>query len=330
MSFPAILLTKTNAAFGARATTLDDTELHAQSPGDVVVDIEYSGLNYKDALALTDAGPVVRQWPMVPGIDGAGYVISSAHPAWRKGDRVLLNGWGCGETHWGCLAGRARLSGDWLVSVPDEFTNAQAMAIGTAGYTAMLCIMALEDAGVALDMGEVLVTGASGGVGSVAVSLLSSMGCQVAASTGKLDEHEYLRSLGATQVVPRQSLSEPGKPLQKERWTAVIDSVGSHTLANALAQTRYGGAVAACGLAQGMELPGSVAPFILRGIRLLGVDSVMCPSPRRRRAWERLASQLDVAKLDALTTEVPMASVFERAEQMLQGKVKGRTVVRIS
>ena len=287
--FRAILLEKSGDAFSATLKDLSDDDLAANAgDGDVVVDVAHSTVNYKDGLAIANRSPVVRKWPMVPGIDGAGTVASSAHPAWKAGDRVVLNGWGVGETHWGCLAGRARLKGDWLVPLPAGLSTRQAMAIGTAGYTAMLCVMALEAQGVSPGDGEVLVIAAAGGVGSVAIALLSGLGHRVVASTGRAAEAGYLKSLGAADVIDRAALSAPGKPLQKERWAGVVDAVGSHTLANACAQTRYRGAVAACGLAQGMDLPASVAPFILRGVRLIGVDSVMCPQAERRVAWRRL------------------------------------------
>ena len=271
--FKALLL-ENAPTFSASVQSVDTARLPA---GDVTVAVAYSTLNYKDGLAITHRSPVVRQWPMVAGIDGAGTVLESSHPDWKAGDAFVHNGWGVGETHWGCLAERARLKGDWLVKLPAAFTPRQAMAIGTAGYTAMLCVMALEDSGVEPGAGEVLVTGATGGVGSVAVALLSRLGYTVVASTGKASEEAYLRQLGAAAVIDRAALAQPGKPLQKERWAGVVDAVGSHTLANALAQTRYGGTVAACGLAQGMDLPTSVMPFILRGVSLIGVDSVMAP-----------------------------------------------------
>jgi acrylyl-CoA reductase (NADPH) len=270
--FNAILLNKNDdGTTDARLTQLDDAQLPAD--GDVTVDIEYSTINYKDGLAITGKSPVVRKWPMVPGIDGAGRVVASSHPDWKAGDAFILNGWGVGETHMGCLAQRAKLKGDWLIPRPQQMSARTAMAIGTAGYTAMLSAMALEEQGVTKDSGEVLVTGASGGVGSIAIAILSGWGYRVAASTGKLGEADYLKSLGAAEIIDRAELSAPGKPLQKERWAAVIDSVGSQTLVNALAQTRYGGTVAACGLAQGMDLPASVAPFILRGVKLIGIES---------------------------------------------------------
>ncbi|MFN8696874.1 MAG: MDR family oxidoreductase [Burkholderiales bacterium] len=325
-SFRGILLNKSEAGFSATLTDID----HAQSPADsdVEIAVEYSTVNYKDALALTDKGPVVRRWPMVPGIDGAGTVIASNHPQWKAGDKVIHNGWGVGETHWGCLAERAKLKGDWLVPLPPALSTKDAMAFGTAGYTAMLCLMALERQGVTKERGEVLVTGASGGVGSIAITLLAARGYQVVASTGKLSEEGYLKSLGATQVIDRATLSAAGKPLQKERWAAVLDSVGSHTLANVCAQTQYGGVVAACGLAQGMDLPASVAPFILRGVSLVGVDSVMAPQALRREAWQRLAAELDRAKLASISREVPLADAIGIAKEIMAGQLRGRVVVR--
>jgi acrylyl-CoA reductase (NADPH) len=296
--------------------------------GDVDVAIEYSTLNYKDALAITNRSPVVRSWPMVAGIDGAGTVTASRHPAWKAGDQVVLNGFGVGESHKGCLAERARLKGDWLVRRPRAFTARQAMAIGTAGYTAMLCVLALERHGLAPAAGEVLVTGATGGVGSVAVALLSRLGYRVVASTGKTAETAYLTGLGAAAVIDRAELGAPGKPLQKERWAAVVDSLGSHTLVNACAQVRAGGAVAACGLAQGHDLPGTVMPFILRGVALLGVDSVMAPLPLRQQAWTRLAADLEPARLESMVREIPLADAIAQAPAMLAGQGRGRVVVR--
>jgi acrylyl-CoA reductase (NADPH) len=329
--FRAILLEKTADAFSASLRDLNDDDLarHA-GDGDVVIDVAHSTINYKDGLAITNRSPVVRKWPMVPGVDGAGTVVSSTHPGFAAGQRVVLNGWGVGETHWGCLAGRARLKGDWLVPLPETLTTRQAMAIGTAGYTAMLCVMALEAQGLAPGDGEVLVTGAAGGVGSVAIALLSGLGHRVVASTGRAAEADYLKGLGATDVIDRASLAAPGKPLQKERWAGVVDAVGSHTLANACAQTRYRGAVAACGLAQGMDLPSSVAPFILRGIRLIGIDSVMCPLPERRAAWARLARDLDLKKLEAMTTGIGLADALAAAPDILAGQVRGRLVVDVA
>jgi acrylyl-CoA reductase (NADPH) len=327
--FNAVLLEKGEAGFSARVTAIDEARLPAVEDGAVLVAPAYSTLNYKDGLAITNRAPVVRLWPMVPGIDGSGTVLESAHPHWKAGDHFVLNGFGVGETHWGCLAGRARLKGDWLVPLPAAFTPRQAMAIGTAGYTAMLCVMALERQGLQPGDGEVLVTGATGGVGSVAVALLARLGHRVVAATGKAAEADYLQRLGAAAVIDRAELAAPGKPLQKERWAGVVDAVGSHTLANACAQTRYGGAVAACGLAQGMDLPASVAPFILRGVALLGVDSVMAPMLRRREAWDRLARDLDPALLEAMSTEIGLDEVIPAAERLMAGQVRGRVVVRI-
>jgi acrylyl-CoA reductase (NADPH) len=297
--------------------------------GDVDVAVEYSTLNYKDALAITNRAPVVRAWPMIAGIDGAGTVTASRHPAWKAGDRVVLNGFGVGEVHRGCLAQRARLKGDWLVRLPERFTPRQAMAIGTAGYTAMLCVLALERHGLRPGAGPVLVTGATGGVGSVAVALLSRLGHEVVAATGKVAEAAYLTGLGAAGVLDRAELAAPGKPLQKERWAAAVDAVGSHTLVNALAQVRYGGAVAACGLAQGSDLPGTVLPFILRGVSLLGVDSVMAPLARRQEAWSRLAADLDPARLESMIREVALDEAPAAAAALLAGTVRGRVVVKV-
>ncbi|MEO6033079.1 MAG: MDR family oxidoreductase [Burkholderiaceae bacterium] len=324
--FKALLLEKPSSGFSASIAQVDDAQL---PEGDVLVRVAHSTLNYKDGLAITNKGPVVRSWPMVAGIDGAGSVIESSHPDWQVGASVIHNGWGVGETRWGCLAERARLKGDWLVALPAAFTTRQAMAIGTAGYTAMLCVLALERHGVQPGDGEVLVTGATGGVGSVATALLGKLGYRVTAATGKASEADYLRTLGASSVIDRAELGTPGKPLQKERWAAVVDAVGSHTLVNALAQTRYGGVVAACGLAQGGDLPGSVMPFILRGVTLAGVDSVMARPALRRQAWERLARDLDPARLDLITTEVELDAVIEKAYDMMAGKLRGRVVVRI-
>ena len=328
--FRALLLQKDEAGFRVGVESLDDARLAPLAEGDVRIAVEYSTLNYKDGLALTNKGPVVRLWPMVPGIDGAGTVLESRHPKWQVGDHVVHDGWGVGETRWGCLAERAVLAGDGLVRLPAAFSARQAMSIGTAGYTAMLCVMALEQHGLVAGDGEVLVTGATGGVGSVAIALLARLGHRVVAATGKVGEADYLRALGAAEVVDRAMLSAPGKPLQKERWSAVVDAVGSHTLANALAQTRYGGVVAACGLAQGMDLPGSVAPFILRGITLAGIDSVMAPLARRERAWQRLAQDLDSALIERMTQEVTLDDAVGRAHDLIDGRVRGRIVVRIA
>jgi acrylyl-CoA reductase (NADPH) len=323
--FRALLLEK-NETFHASVQSIDESRL---PPADVSVSVTYSTLNYKDGLAITQRSPVVRQWPMVAGIDGAGTVTVSTHPQWKPGDAFVLNGWGVGETHWGCLAEKACLRGDWLVKLPSAFTPRQAMAIGTAGYTAMLCVMALEERGVKPADGEILVTGASGGVGSVAIALLSRLGYKVVASTGKPAEAGYLSQLGASEIMDRNTLSVAGKPFQKERWAGVVDTVGSHTLANALAQTRYGGSVAACGLAQGMDLPTTVMPFILRNVALVGVDSVMAPLTRRQQAWDRLALDLDPALLESMIEEIPLEQAVAKAESLMAGQVRGRVVVRI-
>jgi acrylyl-CoA reductase (NADPH) len=323
--FQALVLEKT-PAFRAEVRDVDDAVL---GPGDVTLAVAYSTLNYKDALAILNRSPIVRSWPMVAGIDGAGTVVESSHPAWRPGDQVVLNGFGVGESHPGCLAGRARLKGEWLVRLPTAFTPRRAMAIGTAGYTAMLSVLGLERQGVLPGAGEVLVTGATGGVGSVAVALLAKLGFKVVAATGKASEAPYLRKLGAAQVLDRAELAAPGKPLQKERWAAVVDAVGGHTLANALAQTREGGVVMACGLAGGAELPTTVMPFILRGVALLGVESVRAPLARRQEAWNRLAKDLDPALLESMITEVPLSGAIAAAQDLMDGKVRGRVVVRI-
>ncbi|HET9551940.1 MAG TPA: MDR family oxidoreductase [Anaeromyxobacteraceae bacterium] len=325
--FKAILIEKTADGTRASLADLDDARL---PEGDVTVKVEHSTLNYKDALAITGKGPVVRKFPMVAGIDLAGVVEQSRDPAWRPGDRVVLNGQGAGESHFGGLAQRARVPGGWLVPLPPSFSTAQAMAIGTAGFTAMLCVLALERHGLTPGDGEVLVTGAGGGVGGVAVALLSKLGHRVVASTGRTSEAGYLAELGAAEVIDRATLSAPGKPLGKERWAGVVDSVGSHTLANACAQTRYRGAVTACGLAQGMDFPATVAPFILRGVTLYGIDSVMAPAPLRREAWARLARDLDPAKLARLTRTVPLAEAIPTAAALLDGKVRGRVVVDVN
>ncbi len=295
--------------------------------GDVTVAVEATTVNYKDGLAITGKSPVVRRWPMIPGIDFAGKVLSSDHPDWHPGDQVVLNGWGVGETHYGAYAGRARVSGDWLVPLPDGMTPHQAMAVGTAGYTAMLCVMALERHGISPERGPVVVTGAAGGVGSVAVSILSKLGYHVVASTGRTSEEAYLRDLGAAEIIARDELSAPGKPLGKERWAGGIDPVGSHTLANVLAQTSYGGAVACCGLAQGMDLPASVAPFILRGVSLLGINSVMAPKPVRLEAWNRIATDLDHDKLATLSKTIGFDGIIDAARDIVDGGIRGRVVV---
>jgi acrylyl-CoA reductase (NADPH) len=324
--FKALLLEKDDAGFRAAVRGVDEAGL---PEGDVTVSVEYSTLNYKDALAITNKSPIVRSWPMVAGIDGAGTVLASSHTAWQAGDKVVHNGWGVGETRWGCLGERTRLKGDWLVALPSALSARQAMAIGTAGYTAMLAVIALEKHGVKPGDGPVLVTGASGGVGSVAIALLARLGHSVAAATGRPHESAYLRELGAAEIVDRAELNAPGKPLQKERWAAAIDAVGSHTLVNALAQTRYGGIVAACGLAQGFDLPATVMPFILRGVTLAGIDSVMAPLALRQEAWRRLARDFDPAALDLMTEEISLDDAIAKAGALLAGSVRGRVVVRI-
>ncbi|MFK3724406.1 MDR family oxidoreductase [Pseudomonas monteilii] len=325
--FKAILIDKAAHGQQAHVTDLDDDQLPT---GTVTVRVAYSTLNYKDALAITGQSPVVRQFPMVPGIDLAGTVEHSDHADWKAGDRVVLNGWGVGERHWGGLAQRARLDGDWLVPMPAGLDERQCMAVGTAGYTAMLCLMALERHGLTPDQGPVLVTGASGGVGSFAVSLLAQAGYQVIAATGRAEEADYLRTLGASEVMARSELSEPGKPLGKERWAAAIDSVGSHTLANVCAGTRSEGLVAACGLAQGMDFPSSVAPFILRGVSLLGINSVTQPYARRVEAWQRLDTVLDRQQLDLITHSIGLDEALDRAPALLAGQVRGRLVVDVN
>ena len=324
--FKSLQLTKSDAGFSAAITEIDESQLPA---GDILAQVDYSTLNFKDGLAITNKGPVVRSWPMVAGIDGAGTVLESTHAKWKAGDKFVHNGWGLGETRWGLMSERARLQGDWLVKLPAAFTTRQAMAIGTAGYTAMLCVLALEKNGATPGQGEVLVTGATGGVGSVAIALLSKLGYTVVAATGKATEESYLKHLGATSVMDRAELSAPGKPLQKERWAAVVDALGSHTLANACAQTRYGGVVAACGLAQGADFPATVMPFILRGVTLAGVDSVMAPLARRQQAWDRLATDLDPVKLEAIVEEVPLERAVAKAAELMAGKIRGRVVVKI-
>ena len=327
-TFNGILLENSETVFSASLAAIAEASLPAD--GDVTVAIEYSTINYKDGLAICNKSPVVRKWPMVAGIDGAGIVESSSHPQWQSGDKVILNGHGVGESHWGCLAQKARLKGDWLVRLPAEFTTRQAMAIGTAGYTAMLAVIALARNGVTPDHGEILVTGAAGGVGSVAITLLAARGYKVVGSTGRLNETPYLMSLGATSVMDRNALSQVGKPLQRERWAGVVDSVGSHTLANAIAQCKYNATVAACGLAQGMDLPTSVAPFILRGVTLAGIDSVYASQARRHEAWQYLATELDRAKLDQITSEIKLSEVIDHAPAILAGQVRGRLVVDVS
>ena len=322
--FNAVLIERDERPYRASLTALEEGRLPA---GDVTVRVEYSTLNYKDALAITGRAPVVRQFPMVPGIDFAGTVEESTDPAYRAGDRVLLNGWGVGESHWGGLAQRARVRGDWLIPLPEAFTPRQSMAIGTAGYTAMLCILALERHGVTPDGGEILVTGAAGGVGSVAVAILAKLKFRVVAVTGRAAEGEYLKHLGAAEILDRALFASPGKPLAKERWAGAIDVVGSQTLVNVCASMRYRGVVTACGLAGGLDFPATVAPFILRGVTLAGVDSVMCPRPDRLRAWRRLSEDLDLDKLELLTEEIGLSQVIDRAAGLLEGRIRGRVVV---
>jgi acrylyl-CoA reductase (NADPH) len=324
--FKAVVIEKTNGGTKAALTDFDEANL---MDGDVTVRVEYSTLNYKDGLAITGRGPVVRRFPMIAGIDFAGTVESSANAAWKAGDKVILNGWGCGETHLGAYAEKARVKGDWLVPLPKTMSARDAMAVGTAGYTAMLAVMALERHGLGAKSGPIAVTGAAGGVGSVATAILTKRGFAVHAVTGRPQEAEFLKSLGATEIVDRKELAGPARPLAKERWAGAIDVVGSTTLANLLSMTRYGGAVAACGLAGGMDLPASVAPFILRGVCLYGIDSVMCAADRRREAWKRLESDLDRQKLATIIREIGLSDVFAVAPDILAGQVRGRIVVKI-
>lgn len=324
-TFKAILVSRdADKKQSVAVTNLTEADL---MEGNVTVAVEATTVNYKDGLAITGKAPVVRRWPLVPGIDFAGTVLSSDHPDWRKDDKVILNGWGVGETHHGAFAGHARVNGDWLVPLPESMSAHDAMAVGTAGYTAMLCVMALERHGIVPDRGPVVVTGAAGGVGSVAVSILSSLGYHVIASTGRSTESPYLIDLGAAEVISRDELAAPGKPLAKERWAGGVDAVGSTTLANVLSMTAYGGAVAACGLAGGMDLPATVAPFILRGVSLLGIDSVMAPKELRLEAWRRLGTDLDHAKLTALSTTIGFDDIIQAAQDIVEGKVRGRVVV---
>jgi acrylyl-CoA reductase (NADPH) len=325
-TFKAIVIDKTDAGQTVRLTDFDDADL---MDGDVTVAVEYSTVNYKDGLAVTGKAPVVRRFPMIAGVDLAGTVESSSHPGWKPGDKVVLNGWGLGETHLGAYALKARVKGDWLVRLPATMSARDAMAIGTAGYTAMLSVMALERAGLGPARGPIIVTGAAGGVGSVAVALLAKLGYTVAASTGRPEQADYLKGLGASEIIDRKELAGPPRPLAKERWAGGIDAVGSTTLANVLSMTRYGGSVAACGLAGGMDLPTSVAPFILRGVSLLGIDSVMCPLPLRQQAWQRLAADLAPDKLAAMTTEIGLGDVIDAGKRIVAGQVRGRIVVKI-
>ncbi|MCI8210842.1 alcohol dehydrogenase [Pseudomonas sp. S25] len=325
--FKGILIEKDDTGYRSTLAQISEESL---PDGDVTVDVSYSTLNYKDGLAITGKGPIVRSFPMVPGVDLAGTVTLSSDPDFAVGDQVLLNGWGVGEGHWGGLAQKARLQGKWLIRLPAAFSAAQAMAIGTAGYTAMLAVMALENNGVTPDKGDVLVTGANGGVGSFAVAILARLGYRVVASTGRLNESSYLEQLGAAEIIDRHTLSEPGRPLIKERWAGAIDSIGSHTLANICAATRYRGTVAACGLAQGMEFPASVAPFILRGITLAGIDSVTRPREDRVAAWARLATDLDLSLLPLISREIGLSDVIDIAPRLLAGEVRGRVVVDVN
>ena len=325
--FKGILIEKDEAGYRASLTDLDEAGL---PEGDVTVRVSHSTLNYKDALAITGKGPVVRKFPMVPGIDLAGTVEHSTHPDYKTGEAVILNGWGVGETHWGGLAQKARMNGNWLVPLPGQFTPQQAMAIGTAGYTAMLCVLTLERHGVTPAHGEILVTGAAGGVGSIAIAILSRLGFNVVAVSGRPSEADYLKSLGAVEVLDRAMFAAPSKPLGKERWAGAVDVVGSHTLANVCATTKYRGVVTACGLAGGMDFPATVAPFILRGVTLAGIDSVMCPRRERLEAWRRLGSDLDISKLAAISNEVGLSEVMPLAGQLLNGEVRGRVVVDVN
>lgn len=327
MTFKALLATRDNDRISTSVVELNDSDL---MPGDVTVAVEYSTVNYKDAGAIRENGTVIQQFPLIPGIDLAGTVEASSHPGIKVGDRVVANSWGLSQTHHGGYAQKARLSGDWLVRIPEPFSTKDSMAIGTAGYTAMLSVLALEHGGITPDRGDILVTGANGGVGSIAIALLSDLGYRVIASTGRLEEADYLRELGAAEVIDRRTLSEPGKPITTERWAGAVDSVGSHTLANVLAQTKYRGMVTACGLAQGLDLPATVLPFILRNVTLAGIDSVNAPQEVRLEAWSRLARDLDLKKLARTTKVVGLAEVPDVARLVLQGKVQGRTVVDVN
>jgi acrylyl-CoA reductase (NADPH) len=325
--FKAVLINKEEDTYTASLREVSESDL---PDGDVTINVQYSTLNYKDGLAITGKSPVVRKFPMVPGVDLVGTVESTTHPDYKAGDSVILNGWGVGESHWGGLAQKARLNGDWLVPLPKSFTPEQAMSIGTAGYTAMLCIMTLEQHGVTPDKGEILVTGATGGVGSIAVSLLAKLGYRVVAMTGRAKESEYVTALGASEVMARSEYEEPGRPLSRERWAGVVDVVGSDVLANACAATNYGGTVAACGLAGGFDLKTTVMPFILRGVTLAGVDSVMCPREVRLEAWQRLEQDLDLSKLSDIAQEIALSNVIETAGKLLGGEVRGRVVVDVN
>jgi len=326
-AFKAIVIEKADS--GTKAALVDFDEANLMD-GDVTVHVEYSTVNYKDGLAITGKAPVVRRFPMIAGVDFAGTVESSSHAGWKRGDKVVLNGWGCGETHLGAYAEKARVKGDWLVPLPGTMNAKEAMAIGTAGYTAMLAVMALERHGLTPASGPIAVTGAAGGVGSVAIAILSARGFTIHAATGRPQEADYLKGLGAAEIIDRKELTGPAKPLTKERWAGAIDAVGSTTLANLLSMTRYDGAVAACGLAAGMDLPASVAPFILRGVCLYGIESVMCPIERRREAWKRLETELNRQKLSQMTREIGLSDVFRVAPEILSGQVRGRIVVKVA
>jgi acrylyl-CoA reductase (NADPH) len=325
--FKGILIEKDDAGYRANLKDIDEAQL---PEGDVTVRVSHSTLNYKDGLAITGKGPVVRRFPMVPGIDLVGTVESSTHADYQPGDSVLLNGWGVGEGHWGGLAQKARLKGDWLVPLPKQFSPVQAMAIGTAGYTAMLCVLALERHGVKPEHGEIVVSGAAGGVGSVAIAVLAKLGYTVVAVSGRSEEADYLERLGASEVLNRADFSSPGKPLGKERWAGAVDVVGSHTLANICATTKYRGVVTACGLAGGMDFPATVAPFILRGVTLAGIDSVMCPRPDRLEAWRRLGIDLDIAKLEMISNEIALADAIPAAAKLINGEIRGRVIVDVN
>jgi acrylyl-CoA reductase (NADPH) len=325
-TFKAVVVDKADAGQTVRLTDFDEKDL---MDGNVTVAVDYSTLNYKDGLALTGKSPVVRRFPMIAGIDLAGTVESSAHPSWKPGDKVILNGWGLGETHLGAYAEKARVQGDWLVRLPAGMSTRQAMAIGTAGYTAMLCVLALERGGITPARGSIVVTGAAGGVGSVAIALLAKLGYQVIASTGRLAEVDYLKGLGAVEVIDRKELTGQPRTLAKERWAGAVDAVGSTTLANVLSMTRYGGVVTACGLAGGMDLPTTVAPFILRGVSLIGIDSVMCPLPLRQEAWRRLETDLDRGKIESMISEIGLGDVLDAGPRILAGDVRGRIVVKV-
>lgn len=325
--FNSILINKDDSGYQCNLTEVDEEQL---PEGNVTVKVDFSTINYKDGLAITGKGPVVRRFPMVPGIDFVGSVEQSTHSDYKQGDMVVLNGWGVGEVHWGGLAQKARVNGDWLVPLPESFSARQAMSIGTAGYTAMLCVMALEEQGVTPEKGDIIVTGAAGGVGSVAISILSKLGYNIVAVTGRKEETDYVKGLGASEIIPRAELSEAGKPLGKERWAGAVDVVGSHMLANVCASTQYGGTVTACGLAGGMDFPATVAPFILRGVKLIGIDSVMCPREKRLQAWKRLGADLDPSKLEMIAHEISLSKVIDTAYQLMDGKVRGRIIVDVN